>query len=106
LPQRDDIISLPRQVRKVPIVLQKSQNALRLVFRQKTKQATIADRCVLKRATDEFIAIDVVPHMIIRSPRLEAGKFVFWRRKKSFATPSAKGRHHRCKQLESKEAAK
>ena len=41
------------------IVLQKSQNALRLICRKKTKQVTIADRCVLKRATEvtcEFVA--------------------------------------------------
>jgi hypothetical protein len=47
-----------RYVRKVPIVLQKSQNAVRLIFRKKTKQVTIADRCVLKRATEvarEFV---------------------------------------------------
>jgi hypothetical protein len=37
-----------RRVRKVPIVLQKSQKALRLIFRQRTKQATIADQCSLK----------------------------------------------------------
>ena len=46
-------------VRKVPIVLQNSQSAVRLIFRQKTKRATIADRCVLKRATEvagKFIA--------------------------------------------------
>src|SRR5438105_1391232 len=41
------------------IVLQKSQNALRLICRKKTKQVTIADQCVLKRATEaacEFTA--------------------------------------------------
>jgi len=46
-------------VRFVPIMLQKSQNALRLICRKETKQVTIADRCVLKRATEvarEFIA--------------------------------------------------
>jgi hypothetical protein len=40
-------------------MLQKSQNAVRLIFRKKTKQVTIADRCVLKRATEvtcEFVA--------------------------------------------------
>jgi hypothetical protein len=45
-------------VSNVPIVLQKSQNALRLISRKKAKQATIADRCVLKRATEvagEFV---------------------------------------------------
>jgi hypothetical protein len=34
------------------IVLQKSQNAARLNFRQRTKQAVIVDRCSLKRATE------------------------------------------------------
>jgi hypothetical protein len=41
------------------IVLQKSQNALRAICRKKTKQVTIADQRVLKRATEvarEFIA--------------------------------------------------
>jgi hypothetical protein len=32
-------------------VLQKSQNAGRLIFREKTKQATIADQCSLKPVT-------------------------------------------------------
>jgi len=41
-----------RHVRDVPIVLQKSQNALRLIFRGKTKQATIADRCARKPVTE------------------------------------------------------
>ena len=33
------------------IVLQKSQKALRLIFRQRTKQAIVADQCGLKPAT-------------------------------------------------------
>jgi hypothetical protein len=40
------------------IVLQKSRNALRLIYRKKATQATIADRCVLKRAIEvacEFV---------------------------------------------------
>jgi lipid-binding SYLF domain-containing protein len=40
------------------IVLQKSRNALRLIYRKKATQATIADRRVLKRATEiacEFV---------------------------------------------------
>jgi len=37
-----------------PIVLQKSQNALRLICRKKTKQVTIADQCALKRTTRRF----------------------------------------------------
>jgi hypothetical protein len=39
-------------------VLQKSKNGLRLIFREKTSQATIADQFALKRASevaDEFI---------------------------------------------------
>ena len=42
-----------------PIVLQKSQNAVRINFRQRTKQAAIVDRCRFKRATEvvsEFVA--------------------------------------------------
>jgi len=35
----------------VPIVFQKSQKARRLIFRQRTKQAKIADQCGLKPAT-------------------------------------------------------
>ena len=41
------------------IVLQKSKNALRLISRKRRKRATIADRCVFKRATKvagKFIA--------------------------------------------------
>jgi hypothetical protein len=41
------------------IVLEKSQNALRVICRKKTKQVTIADQCALKRTTEvarEFIA--------------------------------------------------
>jgi hypothetical protein len=40
------------------ILLQKSQNAARLNFRQTTKQAATADRCSFKRATEvasEFV---------------------------------------------------
>jgi hypothetical protein len=39
--------------------LQNSQSAVRLILRRKTKQATIADRCVLMGATEvagKFIA--------------------------------------------------
>jgi hypothetical protein len=48
-----------RHVREVPIVLQNSKNGLQRFFREKSNQATIADRFVLKRATEvagEFIA--------------------------------------------------
>jgi hypothetical protein len=44
------------------------------------KQATIADRCALKRATEVPVSsspVDVVPHIIIRSSRLQLGKIVF-----------------------------
>ena len=43
----------------IRIVLQNSKNGLERFFREKSNQATIADRCVLKRATEvagEFIA--------------------------------------------------
>ena len=43
---RSEIVCLPG------IVLQNSQNAGRLISRGKTKQATIADRCNLKRTTE------------------------------------------------------
>jgi hypothetical protein len=61
-------------------VLQNSQNAVRPIFREKTKQATITDRCALKRANEVAVGsspIDVAPRMIIRPLRLRAGKFVF-----------------------------
>jgi hypothetical protein len=48
---RPDILSQTGQVRKVPILLQKSQKALPLISRQRTKQATIADQCSLKPVT-------------------------------------------------------
>jgi len=41
------------------ILLQKPQNAERLIFREGTKQAAIANRCILKRAAEvacEFVA--------------------------------------------------
>jgi hypothetical protein len=55
LPRGADIVS---PVRFVPIVLQKFQNAVRLNFRQRTKQAVIVDRCRFNRATEvvsEFV---------------------------------------------------
>jgi hypothetical protein len=39
-----DIAKILRHVRFVPILLQKSQKAQQLIFRQRTKQATIADQ--------------------------------------------------------------
>jgi hypothetical protein len=44
-------LGVRRHVSSVPIVLQKSQTALRLIFRQRAKQATIADQCGLKPGT-------------------------------------------------------
>jgi hypothetical protein len=35
-------------------VLQNSKNGLQRFFREKSNQATIADRCVLKRVQKEF----------------------------------------------------
>ncbi len=58
LPGETDILSICRLVSKVPIVLQNSKNDLQRFFREKNNQATIADRCVLKHATEvagEFI---------------------------------------------------
>jgi hypothetical protein len=49
LPLKADIAQYGQHLSKVPIVLQKSQTALRLISRKKTKQATIADRYVLKK---------------------------------------------------------
>ena len=49
---------LQRMSPLLQIVLQKSQNAVRLNFRQRTKQAVIVDRCRFKRATEvvsEFV---------------------------------------------------
>jgi hypothetical protein len=36
------------KISRTAFVLQKSQKALRLIFRQRTKQATIADQCSLR----------------------------------------------------------
>src|ERR1700720_2915555 len=62
-----------REVRFVPILLQKSQKARRLICRQRTKQATIADQWGFKRATRivcEFGAWRRGPHIIIQSLHL------------------------------------
>jgi hypothetical protein len=48
----------PANVGHWQIMLQKSQNAVRLNFRQRTKQAAIVDLCRFKRATEvvsEFV---------------------------------------------------
>jgi hypothetical protein len=73
------------------ILLQKSQNAERLIFRERTKQAAIADRCSLKRAAEvacEFVAgCSGPPHQSsIAAPT--ARKICVQRRKKTFATVS------------------
>jgi hypothetical protein len=76
-------------------MLQNSQNALRSISRKLTKRAAIADPCNLQAIAEvarEFIADYVVPQMIIRSPRVQPGKFV-GRYKKTFATLSALIRH-------------
>jgi hypothetical protein len=62
----------------VPIVLQNSQNADRLIFREKTKQATIADQCASNPLPESPVSLThggVVPHIIIRSSRLRLGEF-------------------------------
>jgi hypothetical protein len=65
-------------VRRWQILLQKSQKAQRLIFRQTTKQATIANQQGFKRANRMACSLglgDVVPHIIIRSLHLRVGKF-------------------------------
>jgi hypothetical protein len=59
LPPQTDIVSQTGYVRFVPILLQKSPNAERLIFRERTKQAAIANRCSLQAITEvagEFVA--------------------------------------------------
>jgi hypothetical protein len=73
-----DIARCVRHFVFVPIVLQKSQTALRLIFRQRAKPATIADQCGLKPVTGiacEFGAWRRGPHIIFQSPRLRPGEF-------------------------------
>src|SRR5258706_10165764 len=78
------------------IVLQNSQNALRLISRKRTKQATIADQCALKRGIEvarEFIASWCGPphDYLIAAPtarRINAPCC-----KKTFATQSARNGH-------------
>jgi hypothetical protein len=57
-----DIEPRGRHVRLVPIGLQKSQNAVRLNFRQRTKQAVIVDRCRFNRATEVRHRMSGPPH--------------------------------------------
>jgi hypothetical protein len=44
--------TLEQKARFWQILLQKSQNAVRLIFRKKTKQAAIVDRCSFRPATE------------------------------------------------------
>jgi hypothetical protein len=76
--------------------LQKSQNAERLIFRERTKQAAIADRCSLKRAAEvacEFVAgCSSPPHQYSIAAPTARKSFDRWC-KKPFATKSALFRH-------------
>jgi hypothetical protein len=74
-----ELIPLPLSgsIRNYPM-LQKSQKALRLIFRQRTKQAIVADQCGLEPATGiacELAHGGVVSHIIFQSPRLRLGEF-------------------------------
>ena len=74
------------------IVLQKSQNAVRIISREKTKQATIADQCSLKLVTGiarEFDARWRSPPHNSSIAASTARKIYLQRPKKSFATQSA-----------------
>src|SRR3979411_1639031 len=73
-------------------MLQKSQNAERLIFRERTKQAAIAHRCSLKRAAEvacEFVAgCSSPPHQYsIAAPTAREILDRWWR--KTFPTNSA-----------------
>jgi hypothetical protein len=75
----------------IRIVLQNSKNGLERFFREKSNQATIADRCVLKRATEvagEFIASCCGPPHDYSIAAPTAQKICLQRSKKSFATQS------------------
>jgi hypothetical protein len=52
LPPEADIRHARCDVCLVPIVLQNPQNAVRLIFRKKTKQTAIVDRYSLKLSTE------------------------------------------------------
>src|SRR3979409_1963856 len=63
---------LAESVAKVP-------KSVRPFFREKTKQAATVHRCSFRTTTEvagELDTYDVVHHSIIRSARLELGKFV------------------------------
>jgi hypothetical protein len=75
----------------VPIVLQNSKNGFQRFFREKGNQATIADQCVLKRATEvagEFITSCCGPPHDCSIAALTARKICLQWSKKSFATLS------------------
>src|SRR4030081_1566892 len=80
------------EVRCWQILLQKSQNAERLIFRERMKQAAIADRCSLKRAAEvacEFVAgCSSPPHQYSIAAPTARKSFDRWC-KKTFATKSA-----------------
>src|ERR1700694_384441 len=96
LPLTTDIAQHRRHVGKVPILLQKPQNAERLIFRERRKQAAIADRCSLKRAAEvacEFVAgCSSPPHQYSIAAPTARKIFGRWC-KKTFATKSANRRH-------------
>jgi hypothetical protein len=61
-------------------------------FPPNTKQAKTVDRCSLKRATEfagELATVRGGPHINIRSPRLQPGKYAIGETKRTFATLSA-----------------
>jgi hypothetical protein len=64
-------------VRNWQILLQKSQKARRLISRQRTKQATIADGAsnALPESSVSLALGDVVPHIIIQSLHLRVREF-------------------------------
>jgi hypothetical protein len=62
----------------VGILLQKSQMAQRLIFRQRTKQATIVDQWASNALPESPVSLalgDVVPHSIIQLLHLRVGEF-------------------------------
>jgi hypothetical protein len=79
----------------VPIVLQNSKNGFQRFFREKGNQATIADQCVLKRATEvagEFITSCCGSPHDCSIAALTARKICLQWSKKSFATLSCQER--------------
>jgi hypothetical protein len=65
-------------VRSWPILLQKSQKARRLISRQRTKQATIADQRASNALPESSVSLalgDVAPHIIIQLLRLRVQEF-------------------------------